>query len=57
MALIQNKNLDDFMPKALQQDYFRRGLKTFAEILSEKDLSKLYEGIHIINEYERKYEK
>lgn len=57
MDLIQNKNLDDFMPKALQQDYFRRGLKTFAEILSEKDLSKLYEGIHIINEYERKYKK
>lgn len=57
MDLIQNKNFDDFMPKELQKDYFRRGLKTFAEILSEKDLSKLYKGIHIIKEYEREYGK
>ena len=57
MQKMQNNNLDDFMPKTLQQDYLKRGLKTFAEILNEKDLSKLYEGSHIINEYERKYGK
>lgn len=49
MDLIQNKNLDEFMPKNLQQEYLEKGLKTFSEVLSKNQFEKIYNAVNLLN--------
>lgn len=49
MDLIQNNNLDDFMPKDLQNRYLYEGLETFAKVLGENKFEELYKTVMLVN--------
>lgn len=46
---MQNNNLDDFMPKELQERYLRDGLKSFAKVLGENQFETLYKTVTLVN--------
>lgn len=48
---MQNNNLDDFMPKDVQQHYLKKGLKSIAKILGENKFEDVYKTVVILNKY------